>query len=388
MKIRISTTTFSLIVVVILLAGILGCSPSATSPTASSQPAATLTATQTTTPGTTTPVTTIPSPAATTPQPTTKTVTDMAGNTVVVPVNAQRIAFYWANQYEIMMAAGVTDKIVAIHPNVKKFIWVTKYQPEVMNICAPFSGTDVNLEELLAVKPDLVFMMSHLTNIIDKCRSAGLTVVVTARPTSLESIRQAALFIGEVLGGDANTRIKAWNTYVGNKLDMINTRLSSLAASERPTVANIITDKSLQVSGNNTIMEEWTRIAGGINVATEFTGYKDVDAEQFNLWDPDIIIAPSVKTKDILMTDGRFQELSAVKNGKVYVNPHGFFDWQYTAPTLALQLQWAAQILHPELFKDIDIRQETKYYHQTFMGYTLTNKEIEEIIIPDVYGAT
>jgi iron complex transport system substrate-binding protein len=388
MKLRISTTTFSLIVVVILLAGILGCSPSATSTPASSQPAATLNPTQTTTPGTTSPITTVTSPTATTPQPTTKTVTDMAGNTVVVPVNAQRIAFYWANQYEIMMAAGVTDKIVAIHPNVKKFIWVAKYEPRVMDICAPFSGTEVNLEELLSVKPDLVFLMSHLTNIIDKCKQAGLTVVVTSRPTSLESIRQAALFIGQVLGGDAETRISTWNNYVLGKLDTINARVSTLSADKKPTVACIITDKSLQVSGNNTIMDEWIRIAGGVNIATQFTGYKDVDAEQFNLWDPDIIIAPSVKTKEILMTDGRFQELSAVKNDRVYVNPHGFFDWQYTAPTLALQLQWAAQILHPDLFNDFNIRQETKYYHKTFMGYTLTDEEIDEIITPNVYGAT
>ena len=35
---------------------------------------------------------------------------------------------------EIMMA-GITDKCVAIHPNLKNYVWLVKYTPEILDKC-------------------------------------------------------------------------------------------------------------------------------------------------------------------------------------------------------------------------------------------------------------
>jgi iron complex transport system substrate-binding protein len=322
-----------------------------------------------------------------TPLPTTKNITDAAGNTVTVPVSAQRIAFPWANQYELMMIAGASDKVVAIHPNVKKFVWLVKYDPAIVNVTAPFS-TDVNMEDLLKTDPDLVFVLENNNATIEKCKAAGLTVVVLSKPANMSSIRKNALLIGEVLGGNSSEKLRAYDAYFGEKLSMVNATVSGIPDSQRPTVACIISDSSLQVSGKNTIMSEWITIAGGKNVANDYTGYKVVDAEQLLKWDPDVIITPSNKTRNLLMTDPMYKDLSAVKTGRVYINPHGFFDWQYPAAEEALQIQWAAQTLHPDLFPNIDMRKEVKYYHQTFLGYNLTDEEVDTILTPEVYEAT
>jgi iron complex transport system substrate-binding protein len=312
----------------------------------------------------------------------------MAGNSVVVPTYAQRIAFPWANQYEIMMMAGVTDRIVAIHPNVKLFPWLQKYTPDIENFCSPFSGIDVNIEELLTVKPDLVFVLENFTGVIEKCKAAGLTYVILSKPKTISDIRQDALFVGEVLGGTAGERIQQYEAYVDEKLKSINATLSGLSDDQKPSVLSVITDNALRVPGTGTIMEEWISVAGGKNVAQGFSGYQIANEEQILEWDPDVIMPPSNQTTDIFMTDAKFKDLSAVKNNKIYSNPHGFYDWQYTAPSIALQIQWAAQKLHPDLFPDLDIKQEVKYYHQTFLGCTLTDEDVEAILSPETYDAT
>jgi len=320
--------------------------------------------------------------------PTTKIIIDMAGNEVTVPVDAQRIAFPWANQYEIMMMAGITDKCVAIHPNLKKYVWLVKYTPEIVDKCTPFSGIDVDIELLLTTNPDLVFALETFTETIDKCNTAGLPVVILSRPSTIQKIRNNASLIAEVLGGDAETKIQRYDTYVSEKLAMINSALANLNDDEKPTVACIIVDTACKVSGTNTIMDEWISIAGGKNIAQEFTGYKEVNAEQLLTWNPDVLIVPSNKWKTAIMTGEEYAGLEAVKNDNVYINPHGFFDWQYTAPTVALQIQWAAQILHPDLLTNIDIREEIKYYHETLLGVDLADEDIETILFPEVYEAT
>jgi iron complex transport system substrate-binding protein len=320
--------------------------------------------------------------------PTTKLVIDMAGNMVYVPVNAQRIAFPWANQYEIMMMAGITNKCVAIHPNLKKYVWLVKYTPEITDKCTPFSGIDVDIELLLTTNPDLLFALETFTETIAKCNTVGLPVVILSKPSTIQKIRNNASLIAKVLGGDAEIMIQRYDTYVNEKLTMINSKLANLTDEEKPTVACIIVDTACKVSGTNTIMDEWSSIAGGKNIAQEFTGYKEVNAEQLLMWNPDVLIVPSNKWKTAIMTGAEYVGLAAVKNDRVFINPHGFFDWQYTAPTVALQIQWAAQMLHPDLLTDVDIREEIKYYHKILLGVDLLDEDVETILYPEVYEAT
>ena len=57
------------------------------------------------------------------------------------------------------------------------------------------------------------------------------------------------------------------------------------------------------------------------------------------------------------MTGAEYAGLAAVQNDKVFANPHGFFDWQYTAPTVALNIMGCPDITSRPL-ANIDIRQE------------------------------
>ena len=68
-----------------------------------------------------------------------------------------------------------------------------------------------------------------------------------------------------------------------------------------------------------------------------------------------------------------------MQNGQVYANPKGVFSWDRYGVEEALQLQWAANLLHPDLF-NIDIRTQVKDFYETFLNYTLTDDQVERIL--------
>jgi iron complex transport system substrate-binding protein len=74
-----------------------------------------------------------------------------------------------------------------------------------------------------------------------------------------------------------------------------------------------------------------------------------------------------------------WQNLQAVQSKRVYVNPQGLYPWERFGPEEALQIQWAATVLHPDLFGDIDMRTVTRGFYQTYFDYTPTDADLDQI---------
>ena len=73
--------------------------------------------------------------------------------------------------------------------------------------------------------------------------------------------------------------------------------------------------------------------------------------------DPDIVIIGAQNQADVydqLMVDPVLAGMSAVKNGTVYRAPQGIFPWCRNGPEAAIQMVWAAKLLHPAEFADVD----------------------------------
>lgn len=84
-----------------------------------------------------------------------------------------------------------------------------------------------------------------------------------------------------------------------------------------------------------------------------------------------------------LLNDPSWQKVNAVKNSKVYFNPDGAFYWDRYSAEEALQIQWAAKIIHPDKFSNIDIVKETRNFYKTFLNYDLSEEEANRIINDD-----
>ena len=107
-------------------------------------------------------------------------------------------------------------------------------------------------------------------------------------------------------------------------------------------------------------------------------------AEQILEADPDIIICTTVAGRDAILGNSAFDNVKAVKNGKVYMNPLGGSVWFKAHFEAPLQLAWAPTIISPELCAELDTRAYVDEFYQTFYGYTVTDEDYETIMNPSV----
>lgn len=138
--------------------------------------------------------------------------------------------------------------------------------------------------------------------------------------------------------------------------------------------------------------------AGGDYVAKDIVNATaTINPEQLVAWNPDIIIidhAPDLPdpsasatsntpnaqaVKEEFLTNPAYQNINAVKNKQVYISPMGAFFWDAGQQGI-LQLEWMAQLFHPELFKDLDMSKEVKDFYSKFFNYDLTDDELTRIM--------
>ncbi|WP_207770180.1 hypothetical protein [Frankia canadensis] len=70
----------------------------------------------------------------------------------------------------------------------------------------------------------------------------------------------------------------------------------------------------------------------------------------------------------------------AVKGNRLRFNPQGLCPWDRFGPEEALQIQWAPQALHPDLFTDLDMCAETRDFYQKFFHYEPTEADRDLIL--------
>jgi iron complex transport system substrate-binding protein len=316
----------------------------------------------------------------------TQTVTDMMGNTVQIPATVDRVADFWNAHNEVVLMLGAGDKIVATTSIIHSMSMFNKVYPRIGTIPAPFDSTTkvVTMEDTVAAKPDIAILSDGMNKSADQLTAGGIPVV-TLYFTTFEDLKKCFLLTGSILGGDAKAKAEKYNDYLDTKLSEIKAVTSKIPADKKPSVLHINSLKPLQVDGNKTLIDTWINVAGGTNAAgNDVSGnQKAVTFEQIQAWDPDVIIMMGTTAdKESVMNDPKWKDLKAVKNGKLYLNPKGVFYWDRYGAEEALQIQWAAKTLYPDLFKDLDIKDVLKKFYTEFFNYSLTDDDINSIMNP------
>lgn len=241
------------------------------------------------------------------------TLTDDAGTNLTIETPPQRIVSLSPSNTEILAALGLLDRIAGVTD-------VCDYPPGVKNITRIGGYSSISTEKIAAVRPDLV-IASDLTPVdtVDRLRELGLTVMVVA-PKNVSHVIRDIRLIGRITG-------------TGERADALAADLSrrtmpvAVPETGRPTVAHVVWNKPLYVSGNSTMQNDIIILAGGTNVFSGQSGWGTVSLEEFLLANPDIIIVSggggmdSSKNDLILedfMTNPQYVSLSAVKNRHVF----------------------------------------------------------------------
>ncbi|MDK2795175.1 MAG: cobalamin transport system substrate-binding protein [Archaeoglobaceae archaeon] len=231
--------------------------------------------------------------------------------------NPKRIVSLSPSNTEILFAIGAGDRVVGVTD-------YCDYPPEVIEkvrkgeIQRVGGYSTVNIERVLALKPDLV-LASYGNGLATIETLRKFTNVLAFDPKDIRGVERTILAIGKAVGNYENAE---------KLVEQMEERISKIKAKERSgkKVVHIIWNDPIWVSGKETFIDEAISIAGGVN-AFNFSGWRTVSVEDLIRANPDVIIVSSGSGmgggKDVVyewvISDSRLKSVNAVKNGKVFV---------------------------------------------------------------------
>ena len=313
-------------------------------------------------------------------------ITDAAGRVVEIPYLVTRVVDVWPANQGIVLMLGGADKLVGTVAMAKKQPWLQKLYPRIKEVPVVASApNDVNIETLLSLHPDVILMSyaGGMPSWMDKVAAVHIPVVLMPAVT-FDDIKATILMTGEVLGPNEAAVAREFAKYYQNNIDKVRAVTASIPKDQRPKVLHSMQSGILAIDGVNSLIDNWINIAGGTNAAVDVKGLgKVVTMEQVIKWNPDVIIcgtAPNIENKQKIMTDPQWSSIKAVKDGKVYVNPAGVYLWDRHSAEGALQILWAAKLLYPGKFHDLDMKKETKAFYARFFHYKLSDGDFNSIM--------
>jgi iron complex transport system substrate-binding protein len=324
-----------------------------------------------------------PAPAADAAR--TRQITDAAGRIVTLPATVNRVADPWPANNAMVLMLGGAGKLVATSGQARNQPWLRKLYPRIDQVPAAFdTAGEVNVETLIGAQPDVILMayggtLPHWKTAVDAYRIP----IVMLPNGSLEGLKTTVRMTGEILGLRESQAAAEYIRYFDENIRRVTRVTSKMAQSERPKVLHTATPGILVVDGRESVIDDWITVAGGVNAADVVGLGRPVTMEQVAAWNPDVIIvgtAPNQQNRQAILDDPRWSQIKAVKDGKVFANPSGAYLWDRHSAEAALQVLWAAKLLHPAEFKDLDVGAETKRFYANFFHHALTDPELASIM--------
>lgn len=324
----------------------------------------------------------------------TKTVVDMAGRSVEIPANVEKV-YATGTLGTIMLHTLSPEKIAGLNSEMSEM--ELKYLGEANKdtpVLGSWKGTQYNgnIEELLMVKPDVIINMgdvseAYISDSEEIEKQTGIPVLMV--DGSINKTKESYTFLGEVLNKE--DRAKQLSDYFSQTMDGVKKFVDSIPEEERVAVYYAMGPKGLETELRGSINSEIIEIAGGINVAGD--NWKSearrvqVSLEQVILENPDTIIISidgdnNHQVYNDITSNSSWGVINAVKEGKVYEIPGIPYDWINRPPSVnrIIGIKWLANLLYPDKY-EIDIIQEIKDFFKIYYSYDITDIEIEELLV-------
>ena len=336
-------------------------------------------------------------------RPGTRIVVDDNGDKVEVPEKIERVVVTNILPLASAVAVYLNDgsRIVGMHPasySAAKNGLLGELYPEVLKADTGFiQGASLNIEALMALRPDVVLVNAPDRRMIDMIRGAGLVAfgispskwhydVIETHNRWMQSLAQLfpeAKGKGELIEKKSREIAK-----------MVADRTKDLPREERARILFIFRydAKSLVTSGKNFFGQYWCDAVGGINVAEGITADNSnavIGMEEVYGYDPDVIFITNFTAalpEDIYgskIGGDDWSPVKAVREKRVYKMPLGIYRSYTPSADTPLTLLWMAKRVYPERFKDVDLTTEVKKYYQTVFGVSLTEKQISRMFSPE-----
>lgn len=212
------------------------------------------------------------------------TVTDMAGREIALDAPATKVVALTASDCEILAALGAEDTLVGRGE-------YCDYPESILEVPAVQSGADTNLEQIIALEPQVVIMakMAQTEEQVAALEEAGIRVVVSDAQ-DIEGVYTAIRLIGTLVGRNDEAEAMV--------ADM-QSAFADIAAKSENTGKTVYFEVSplqwgLWTAGKGTFMDELATMCGLTNAFADVEGWAEISEEQVLERDPDYIVTISM----------------------------------------------------------------------------------------------
>jgi iron complex transport system substrate-binding protein len=239
---------------------------------------------------------------------------DDAGHEVRLKAPAKRIVTLAPHAAESLYAAGAGDRLVGT-------VEYSDYPPEAKKVARVGGYSRLDLEAVVALKPDLVVAWQSGNNMaqVDKLKALGLTAYVF-QPNKMEDIADQLERLGQLAGSEATARAAAENFR-----QRLKKLLTNNAQKPKVRVFYQIWKAPLMTVGGPQIISDAIRLCGGDNVFGNLGQMAPtVSVEAVLEADPEAIVATGMgdAQPEWLHDWDKWTRMTAVKRGNLFhINP-------------------------------------------------------------------
>ncbi|MDM8158576.1 ABC transporter substrate-binding protein [Labilibaculum sp. K2S] len=306
-----------------------------------------------------------------------KTVIDMAGRTVEIPEEIEKILPY-DSKTSILLYPLLNDKMVAaaMLPGKKNYQFISSQYASIPEV-------DVkNIEEVFSVAPQLIFAGFYDKNENKESvlkLGARLSIPVVFIDLSIDNLDQTYIFLGKLFHKEVES--KKYVSFLNDlyyQIDSLKKVTPAIKATAYYTLGTtgLLTDPS---GSKHTEVFDFLNIPNAAKVDIPSGGHAQVNMEQVLMWNPDYIFTASFKGNSSaflsITKDSKWKSIHAVQKGNVYQVPGKPFAWFDHPPSINRipGAIWLCQLFYGQ--SETDTRTSIIQFYKLFYNYELTPAE-------------
>ncbi|NLK00597.1 MAG: iron ABC transporter substrate-binding protein [Clostridia bacterium] len=308
-----------------------------------------------------------------------RVIIDSLGREVEIPARVESIAAA-GSAARLITYAGCADKLVGVtdmdKENIVEMPYTVVNSQDFSRLPTVGSGGSKDIcyhEELVQLKPDLVFSNMSLDTINDLQAKTGIPVVALDYSGIFdESVYDSLRLVGDIMGTKEHCT-KVIESMRGWQEDLHN-RTKDIPEEEKPTVYTgaVSFRGGRGFEGTHANYPPFTAInAKNVVDETGGDGAFMIDHEKVLVWDPEIIfLNPSnmnLVNEDYKKNPGFYDSLRAVKDGRVYTQ----LPYNYNNTNIEIAIAdayYAGKVIFPDQFRDIDPKEKADEIFQRMLG--------------------